>query len=175
MHSLTEAAHIDDALSQDEKEIFDVAELLSEYVSNINLKHGEHEFIYTGPGSGVNIQGSDLRIAQLLDKLKDNALDFANTGSEIKFELSTDNGRAIIRICNQGPTIPDEIINNLCSGIISHRQGTGGEPHLGIGLYVASRIAKHQSGDLEISNASNNDGVCVAIQLQQIETTENSE
>ena len=168
VHSLTEAAHIDDALSQDEKEIFDVAELLSEYVSNINLKHGEHEFSYTGPKSGVSIQGSDLRIAQLLDKLKDNALDFADTGSEIKFELSTDNGQATIRICNQGPIIPDDIINDLCSGIISHRQGSSGEPHLGIGLYVASRIAKYQNGLLQITNSASNDGVCVTIKLQSL-------
>ncbi len=165
VHSLTEAAHIDDALSQDEKETFDLAELLSEYASNISLKHTGQKFSYTGPASGINIQGSDLRITQLLDKLKDNAIDFSEASSEIKFELKRDDNQAVISICNKGSLIPDEIINNLCTGIISHRQGVIGEPHLGIGLYVASRIAKYQNGSLKIFNTSDKDGVCVVVQL----------
>ena len=163
VHSLTEAAHIEDALSQDEKESFDLAELLSEYVSNINLKHSDNEFTYTGPDSGVDIEGSDLRITQLLDKLKDNAIDFSEANAKIKFELSRDNNQAVVSVCNKGPLIPDEIINNLCSGIVSHRQGVIGDPHLGIGLYVASRIARYHNGLLEVVNNTN--GVCVLIKL----------
>lgn len=165
VHSLTEAAHIDDALSQDEKERFDLAALLSEYISNINLKHSDHTFTYVGPSSGLEIEGSDLRITQLLDKLKDNAIDFSEIQSEIKFELSQDNKEAIISLCNKGALIPEEVIDNLCNGIISHRQGVVGEPHLGIGLYVASRIAKYHNGSLTIFNRSDRDGVCVRVQL----------
>ena len=165
VHSLTEAAHIEDALSQDEKESFDLAELLSEYVSNINLKHTDQTFTYTGPESGINIEGSDLRITQLLDKLKDNAIDFSEANSDIEFELSEENNQVLVSICNYGALIPDEIINNLCSGIISHRPGAIGEPHLGIGLYVASKIARYHNGILNIFNKTNNDGVCVVITL----------
>ena len=166
VHSLTEAAHIEDALSQDEKESFDLSELLTEYVSNINLKHTDQTFTYTGPESGISIEGNDLRITQLLDKIKDNAIDFADKDSAIKFELTNnDKNQAVLSICNKGPLIPEEIINNLCSGIISHRQGVIGEPHLGIGLYVASKIAKYHNGVLKIFNANNNDGVCVVIKL----------
>ncbi|MDH5710238.1 MAG: ATP-binding protein [Gammaproteobacteria bacterium] len=165
VHSLTEAAHIDDSLSQDEKESFDLAELLSEYVSNISLKHKVHIFSYTGQASGITIQGSDLRISQMLDKLKDNAIDFSDTGSEIKFELSRDQQHALISICNEGKLIPDEVLNNLCSGIISHRHAGSGEPHLGIGLYVASRIARYHNGSLNIFNTDSNKGVCVEIEL----------
>lgn len=166
VHSLTEAAHIEDALSQDEKEIFDLAELLSEYVSNISLKHTDRVFSYTGPGSGIRIQGSDLRMTQLLDKLKDNAIDFAVPGSEIRIELNRDDkDQAVVSICNKGRLIADNIINNLCSGIISHRQGTIGEPHLGIGLYVAAKIAKYHNGVLKIFNTTDKDGVCVDIRL----------
>ena len=165
VHSLTEAAHIEDALSQDEKEIFDLAELLTEYVSNINLKHTDQTFSYAGPESGIKIEGSDLRITQLLDKLKDNAIDFSDVNSNIKFKLSKDNNQVVVSIINKGPLIPDEIINNLCSGIISHRQGVIGEPHLGIGLYVASKIAKYHNGSLTIFNSKDGDGVCVVVKL----------
>lgn len=162
VHSLTEAAHIDDGLKQDEKAVFDFAELLNEYVSNIKLKHPNKVFTYSGPASGVAIQGSDLRISQLLDKLKDNAIDFSAASTPIKFELHVDtNKQACFSICNQGPVIPDELISYLCHGISSYRQGSAAVPHLGIGLYVASRIAQHHNGSLAIANTDNKDGVCV--------------
>ena len=164
VHSLTEAAHIEDALLQDEKEVLDLAELLSEYVSNINLKHAGQAFSYTGPESGINIVGSDLRLTQLLDKLKDNAIDFAEADSIIKFELSHDGDQVVVAVCNKGALVPEDVINNLCSGIISHRSGSIGEPHLGIGLYVASKIARHHNGDLKIFNSDAGE-VCVEIDL----------
>jgi len=172
VHSLTEAAHIDDALSQDEKDVFDLAELLSEYVSNTKLKDSDNAFLYTGPKSGIHIQGSDLRIIQLLDKLKDNAIDFSTRGTEIRFELVVDqNNQASISICNEGPAIPEDFINNLGDGIMSHRQGTEGEPHLGIGLYVALRIAKYHNGSLKIFNRDSMDGVCVTTLLPTYSTS----
>lgn len=166
VQSLTEAAHIEGALSQDEKEIFDLAALLSEYVSNIKLKHSHKTFSYAGPASGVSIQGNDLRIIQLLDKLKDNAIDFALENTEIKFELLiVQNSQITISICNKGPLIPDNMINSLCHNILSYRQGATKAPHLGIGLYVASRIAIYHDGSLKIYNAENNEGVCVISQF----------
>lgn len=166
VHSLTEAAHIEGALSQDEKEIFDLAALLSEYVTNIKLKHSDKTFTHTGPASGVSIQGNDLRIIQLLDKLKDNAIDFSIENTEIKFELLIDRSNQVtISICNKGPLIPDNMINSLCHNILSHRQGATKAPHLGIGLYVASRIARYHDGSLKIFNTDNKEGVCVVSQF----------
>lgn len=160
VQSLTEAAHIEQALSQDEKEVFDLAVLISEYVSNIKDKHLNNTFIYTGPDSGIDLLGNDLRIIQLLDKLKDNAVDFATNDTEITFSLRVNNdNNIVIKICNEGPQIPDNIISNLCSNILSYRQGTANTPHLGIGLFVASHIAKHHKGWLKIYNRST--GVCV--------------
>ncbi|MCW8982840.1 MAG: ATP-binding protein, partial [Gammaproteobacteria bacterium] len=166
VHSLTEAAHIDDALSQDEREVFDLAELLSEYLSNIKERHLDNHFKYIGMASGVLIEGSDLRITQLLDKLKDNAIDFSDRGSEITFELSLPSSEQLcLTICNFGSLIPNNILANLTHGILSHRHGASGEPHLGIGLYVASRIATYHNGSLEIINRPEGDGVCVSIFL----------
>lgn len=164
VHSLTEAAHIDQALSQDEKEVFDLALLASEYVSNIKVKHCNNLFSYSGPVSGIYIEGNDLRIIQLLDKIKDNAIDFAKQDSEIKFELNISQlSLATISICNQGTLIPDNIIRSLCNNIMSYRQGSTAAPHLGIGLYVASHIAKHHNGSLKIFNKKDNDGVCAVM------------
>ena len=169
VHSLTEAAHIEDALKQDEYERFDLAAMVNEYVNNSKLKHGVSRIEYLGPVSGVFINGSDLRIAQLLDKLKDNALDFSDDKSEVRFELKLRQGKVKLSVSNKGPAIPDDVLDMLFSGMVSGRCGKDDKPHLGIGLYIANRIAQQHKSGLKISNLAHGEGVKVSLQLPIID------
>ena len=167
--SLTEAASIEDALAQDEIETFDIAALLTEYVQNSQLKHKHALLRYDGERSGVFVRGSDIRIVQLLDKLKDNAIDFALPGSEISFQLDADHDRqVIIRVKNSGEIIPQERLDVLFQGMISHRTVKTETPHLGIGLYVAHQIAQFHQGQLLIANQRDKQGVEVVLILPRI-------
>lgn len=169
VHGLTEAAHIEDALKQDEYERFDLASMVCEYVENSKLKHGESRFNYIGPCSGVCIMGSDLRIAQLFDKLKDNALDFSENKSEILFELKQLENKVELSVTNEGPGIPGDILDSLFSGMLSSRPIKDGRPHLGIGLFVANRIALQHGGELKMTNLKDNKGVRVSFTLSVID------
>lgn len=167
--SLTEAASIEDALAQDEIETFDIATLLTEYVQNSQLKHKHALLRYDGERSGVFVRGSDIRIVQLLDKLKDNAIDFALPGSEISFQLDADHDQqVIIRVKNSGEIIPQERLDVLFQGMISHRTVKTETPHLGIGLYVAHQIAQFHQGQLLIANQRDKQGVEVVLILPRI-------
>ena len=164
--SLTEAANIDEALIQEEVEVIDIAALLSEYVNNSQLKHADAILRYHGEKSGVFVQGNDIRIVQLLDKIKDNALDFALPETEISFQLdvSQDN-KVIIHVKNEGEFIPQEQLDLLFQGMISQRSSKSDTPHLGIGLYVAFQIAKFHHGLLKIANRRDKQGVVVSLIL----------
>lgn len=175
--SLTEAANIDEVLAGDEAEAFDVAALLTEYVSNCQMKHPDTMFAYSGEKQGVLVKGNDLRLVQLLDKLKDNAIDFSLPGSTVKFELSQEVGdergqqhdrNVIIRVTNDGELIPQTVLDNLFRGMTSHRSTNSGVPHLGIGLYVAHQIARFMGGNLKIANRGDNKGVEVRLILPRI-------
>ena len=168
VHSLTEAAHIEDALKQDDCERFDLAAMVNEYVNNSKLKHGESRFKYLGPGCGVYVLGSDLRIAQLLDKLKDNALDFSTNKSEILFELKPLKDKVELSIVNHGPGIPEDVLSSIFAGMISNRPFKDNKPHLGIGLFVANRIALQHGGELKMANLAVNEGVKVSFILPVI-------
>jgi signal transduction histidine kinase len=169
--SLTEAASIEEALAQDEIDVFDIAALLHEYVQNSQLKHKQALLRYDGERSGVFVRGSDMRIVQLLDKLKDNAIDFALPGSEISFQLDTDHDQqVIIRVKNSGEIIPQERLDVLFQGMISHRTVKTETPHLGIGLYVAHQIAQFHQGQLLIANLRDKQGVEVVLILPRINT-----
>jgi signal transduction histidine kinase len=165
VQGLTEAAHIEGALIDDEYTRLDLAALAREYVSNSRLKHGAERFRYIGPDAGAYIQGNDLRIVQLLDKLKDNALDFSDSNSQIIFELEQDSARVVLSVINEGPEIPDEITNALFSGMISSRSVKDDKPHLGIGLYIAKRIALQHGGDFNIMNRYDGKGVIARLSL----------
>lgn len=169
--SLTEAANIDEALTQDEIETFDIAALLAEYVKNSQLKHEDSILRYHGEHSGVFVRGNDIRIVQLLDKLKDNAIDFAVPASEISFQLDINHvEQIIIRVKNTGETIPQERLDVLFQGMISHRSIKTDTPHLGIGLYVAFQIARFHHGQLEIANQRDEQGVEVVLILPRIDS-----
>ncbi len=165
VNSLTEAAHIDDALTGDKFEAFDLAELVSQYVTNSSLLHPGRRLLYQGPTSGVHVAGSDLRLAQLLDKIKDNALDFSHSSGEIRFVLEGGEHHARLRILNEGPPIPQAVLEALFLGMESHRSQCDGTPHLGIGLYIAKRIALRHGGDLTVANRDDVDGVRVTLRL----------
>ena len=164
--SLTEAASIDEALTQDEVDSFDIAALLTEYVHNSQLKHKDSKLRYHGEQSGAFVRGNDIRIVQLLDKLKDNAIDFALPGSEVSFQLDMSHAeQVIIRVKNEGVTIPQERLDVLFQGMISHRPVKSDAPHLGIGLYVAHKIAQFHHGQLQIANRRDKQGVEVVLTL----------
>jgi signal transduction histidine kinase len=165
VNSLTEAAHIDGALNEDKTGVFDFAALVDEYVANSSLLHPGRRLLYLGPQHSVRVQGSDLRIAQLLDKVKDNALDFSAAGGEIRFELQVNGNHAELSILNDGPRIPEAVLQALFVGMESSRPHTDGTPHLGIGLYIAKRIALHHGGELTVANRDPVSGVRVSLRL----------
>lgn len=164
--SLTEAANIDEALRQDSIETVDVAVLLCEYVSNSQLKHDDRKLQYYGVESGVNVQLNDVRMVQLLDKIKDNALDFSAQDSEISFHLDLDHlQHAIIRIKNEGEPVSQAQLDLLFQGMTSHRAEKTDSPHLGIGLYVAYKISQFHHAQLTITNRRDKQGVVVSLVL----------
>ncbi len=167
--SLTEAANIDDALIQDETETFDIAALLDEYVSNSQRKHDRAHLLYHGISQGVFVEGNDIRMVQLLDKIKDNALDFSFPETGIVFELDiSEDDCAVIYIKNEGESIPQQQLDMLFQGMVSQRSVKTGTPHLGIGLYVAHKIAQFHQGQLKIANRRDKQGVEVVLVLPTV-------
>ncbi|MBL4712599.1 MAG: hypothetical protein JKX75_08915 [Gammaproteobacteria bacterium] len=155
--SLTEAANIDQALKHDDVETIDIAALLIEYVRNSQAKHRHAKLRYQGVEKHVYIQGNDIRIVQLLDKVKDNALDFSLSGTTILFQLDIFQGDKVrLSVKNEGEILSQQQLANQFTGMVSSRSvnTTSDEnvPHLGIGLFVANRIAQFHQAVLQIKN-----------------------
>ena len=163
MDSLTEAASMEQSLKSDEKTRFDLAVLVHTYVESCRHSHPQQAFIYTGPASGIEILGSELRIEQLLDKLVDNAIDFSNADTSVQVQLSIEGKDIILRVLNEGSLLPEELRGSTFMSMTSTRPSTDERPHLGMGLYVSRTIAEYHGAQLKADNRSDVEGVEVTV------------
>jgi len=146
---MTEASRLEQGLSTAERERFDVTTVVKGCVEGYRLAYSSRSFELTDPGEPVPVTGAADLLAQLLDKLVENAVDFAAIGTAIRIHLSCQDGRVKLRVENQGPTLPDAIRDSLFDSMVSLRkERSGGVPHLGLGLYIARLIAEFHGGRL---------------------------
>ena len=104
------------------------------------LSHGSprRDFIASLPRHPVWVSGAPDLAAQLLDKLVDNAGDFALPDTPIRVDLAFDGPiGAVLAVSNQGPQLPAELEGRLFESMVSGRKGGGGDQPIGLGLYVA--------------------------------------
>jgi signal transduction histidine kinase len=93
------------------------------------------------------------RLARLFSNLLGNALVHGSAAEPIKASASTMDGHFQFSVANSGRPMPQEIIDNLFQPFV---RGKGRDQQgLGLGLYIASEIAKMHGGKLEA--ASNDD------------------
>jgi signal transduction histidine kinase len=144
---------------------------VSAYLESCSRSHPDVEFIYTGPGVELFILGNDLRIEQMLDKLIDNAIDFSDDDSPVRVTLAAQDDHVELIITNTGPAIPEQIMQQGFSSMLSIRnnQGDISSPHLGLGLYVAHMIAEYHNGHIKADNFIENNEVQFCVQLPKID------
>jgi signal transduction histidine kinase len=88
------------------------------------------------------------RIAQMFSNLVSNALTHGAAGTPVKVEASTRGGQFELWVENSGPAMPEEVLRNLFQPF-GRGKARAGEQGLGLGLYIASEIARVHGGTLE--------------------------
>ena len=147
---MTEASRLEQGLSTAARERFDAAAVVRGCVEGYRLAYAPRSFEMSVPDQPVPVSGAPDLLAQMLDKLVENAVDFATRGTPIRISLSTE---ARLRIENHGPALPDAIRESLFDSMVSLRsEHAGGVPHLGLGLYIARLIAEFHGGVLRAEN-----------------------
>lgn len=89
-----------------------------------------------------------IRLAQLLSNLLGNALSHGDPEGEIRVEAETRDGRFALWVENDGTPIPAEVLPRLFEPF-SQKLDDAPQVGLGLGLYIASEIAKAHGGQLD--------------------------
>jgi signal transduction histidine kinase len=92
------------------------------------------------------------RIAQLFSNLLGNAISHGTAAQPIDVRAATQNGEFELSVANSGEPIPSEAMDRLFQPF--YRLSTEDkQPGLGLGLYIASEIARAHVGTIEVTSS----------------------
>lgn len=111
-------------------------------------------------GQSSVIQGSGKLLQRSIHHLIDNAIRYSPENSQVSITLAFENNDTLLRICDEGPGIPEEDLPYLFDFYYRGQQSTG----LGLGLELARTIIEAHRGTLSIRNLEDA-GVEVTVSL----------
>jgi two-component system, OmpR family, sensor histidine kinase ChvG len=166
---LSEATRLERMLESAERERFDLAAVVSGCVEGYRTAYAPRRFDFVPPDAPLPIEGIPDAFAQLLDKLVENAHDFAPAGSAIRIGLERAGRGARLVVDNPGPALPEATAARLFDSMVSLRVPDAGasrnDAHLGLGLYVVRLIAEFHGGRARCANLPDGAGVRFEVEV----------
>jgi len=163
---LSEAARLEQALQESDKQETNLNEFLQQCVEGYQLAYPNQSFKLITPETDLNLSINKDLFFQMLDKLISNAVDFTYPDKEIFIHLIEKSGAIEIQVVNSGPRLPEDMLDELFNSMVSVRnERSEAGPHLGLGLFVAKLIAEFHGGKISASNLKDAEGVCISIIL----------
>lgn len=125
--------------------------VVTQIVSELAIAHPEREIILHC-NTEAPLMCDAQRIGQLVSNLVGNALTHGEQGTPVFVDCHESGGEFILSVTNNGPEIPAPVHETLFQpyeqGAESHASGS-----LGLGLYIASTIAKAHGGSLAVQSS----------------------
>jgi len=163
--ALGAATRMEQAISSAENERFDLAQLLAELGAALQAAHPGRDLRITVPPGRCEIDGAPELVAQMVDKLVENAIGFCPPDGVIHLILSADGDDSLLQVRNSGSQLPPGPPERLFDSMVSARRDDGSGPHLGLGLYIVRLVARHHGGRVQASNLPDHAGVCFGVHL----------
>ena len=163
--NLTEAANLEEAMRTEIKKSVDLPGLISEFVDGYRSSYPEYKFLLRTGASPLVVDGSPDHLAQMLDKLIDNAMQFSQPGAPIIVSTLKNKNHAEITVINEGPKLPEKISDRLFDPMVSYGKTNAKHSHLGLGLFVVRLIAEYHQGTSWAENRLDNQGVAVTVSI----------
>ncbi len=162
--NMSEATRLEQMLQTSEKEKIDLNKVLSGCVEGYKLAYPDSRFELDLSQHPIFINGVPEYIAQLLDKLIANAVEFSFPDKAITIYCRALRDHAVIKVANAGPFLPDEMKGRLFDSMISVRpQEKQRQPHLGMGLHIARLISAFHGGQIRAENRMDREGVIITV------------
>ena len=165
LRNLTEAANLEQALQTETREKIDITLLIESYVDGYSFSNPEQMFNLTINDRPLLVQAAPDYIAQALDKLVDNAIDFAARDTEIVFRAKKVGTMAQIDVINQGSSLPADMAERIFEPLVSLGRKDAQKTRLGMGLYIVKLIASFHGGDVVATNLTDSQGVIFSLTL----------
>ncbi|MCF2862860.1 proteobacterial dedicated sortase system histidine kinase [Pseudoalteromonas sp. Cnat2-41] len=168
--TMSEATRLEQSISTAKKEHYDLQQVVLGCMQGYQFAYPQAHFDINISDAAIPVEGSADFLAQLLDKLINNALEFAYEGSAIGVSLERQAQHAVLKVSNQGPALPADIGEHIFDSMVSVReQDKQQQPHLGLGLYVARLIADYHQAQIKAENLADGNGVVFSLTIKIIQ------
>ena len=164
---LSEGTRLERMLESAERERFDLAAVAAGCVEGYRAAYGPRRFELARPEGALPVEGVPDAIAQLLDKLAENAHDFAPEGSTVRVSVAARSRGARLAVENAGPPLPEAARAGLFDSMVSLRapEEASAGSHLGLGLYIVRIVAEFHGGTVRAVNLPQGGGVRFEVDL----------
>ncbi len=168
LRRMSEASRLEQTLQSETREQVNLSVLVEHCVDGYRLVNNEVDFRFSANTEQCLVVVAPELIAQMLDKIISNAIDFHAPNTAIEINLHCDQQQALLSVSNKGPLLPEAMKDNLFESMVSLREKRTDNPNLGLGLYVVRLIAEFHKGHVTISNLDTQDGVRIEAVLPLI-------
>lgn len=165
LKNLTEAANLEQAMEADTFVIFDISKLVSSYSEVYQSSNPDKFFVFDALAKPLIVEGTPDHIAQMLDKLIDNAMDFAENGTPIILRVRRDGDMAVLEIINEGSFLPTNMDERVFEPMVSLGRKDATKTRLGMGLYLVKLIVTYHGGTVKAQNLKTKKGVKFIVSL----------
>lgn len=115
------------------------------------------------------INADEERLTEIADNLINNAIKYSSKDKNITVTVSEKNGRAILKVQDEGPGLTDEDKNNLFQRFVKlSAKPTGGESSTGLGLSIVKSLVEAHHGTVKAKSQGKDKGAIFIIQLPVI-------
>lgn len=151
--AIRDATSLTNALNRGFREDFNITAALRMW-----LEHGWRQtfvdvlFEADLPEEEIILHGDPDRILQMLDKLIENGVAFRAKETPMVITMNEERNGILLTVFNQGPHIPEEMLEEIFNSMISARTTQDQKPHLGLGLFIVRTIVQHHGGTVHAEN-----------------------
>jgi len=166
VRAMSAASRVEQSIATAQFETFDLAAFTRDMALGYQDTYASHVIEAHVPNGECQLYGVADLLAQMLDKLVENAVDFAPPGAVIAFHLEQTPKRYTLRVSNEGPPLPQQMKRRVFDSLISLREQHDNEStHLGFGLFIARLVVTLHQGEILADNLPNDEGVEFRIDL----------
>ncbi|MGD8783950.1 MAG: proteobacterial dedicated sortase system histidine kinase [Thioalkalispiraceae bacterium] len=168
---MSEATRLEQTMQSEQRINFDIQQVIQGCIEGYRIAHPNVRFNFSYDKAGqYQVIGAPDLVAQLLDKLISNAIDFMQPATAIEIKLRQEANTIVLSVSNTGPVLPAEMQANLFESMVSVRDKKAEQPHLGLGLYIVRLITEFHHGRVYAANKTDNSGVEFHVEFPVMET-----
>jgi two-component system sensor histidine kinase CpxA len=143
----------------------DLAEIVRDVAEDADFEaHAKGRSVTVSSDDGITVMGSENLLRSAVENVLRNAVRYTAEGTAVDVALTSQNGRAVIKVSDHGGGVPDDELENLFRPFYrvgeDRTRSTGGT---GLGLAIAERAIKAHKGTITAANL--NGGLQVVITL----------